>query len=249
MSYRSPSAGAHSALVLAAAALLLVSPAAALTPTECIVPDNGSGTIDYPPNPCAYVTLQPMMIIDGLPPGTSIAIESVIDSFFDITYQAGGTLGGEIEQFHAPIHMEMTGSGMLAGYFRPAFFDIFYECHAGPRLPGEPVQSFPHDLYLMQGQLPFGDPDFDLLRITAGGGFGMPSPGHTTLTMAGGGGGGWAVDSFFDITYRIDFVGSPGGSLAGMSGSTTATIRIQCGLPGTVANEAATWGAVKAIYR
>ncbi|MDO9695203.1 MAG: hypothetical protein Q7W56_10750 [Candidatus Latescibacteria bacterium] len=249
-SYRSPPAGAQAALVLAAAALLLVSPAAALTPTECIVPDNGSGTIDYPPNPCAYVTLQPMMIIDGLPPGTTIAIESIIDSFFDITYQAGGTLGGEIEQFHAPIHMEMTGSGMLAGYFRPAFFDIFYECHAGPRLPGEPVQSFPHDLYLMQGQLPPGDPDFDLLRITAGGGFGMPSPGHTTLTMVGGGGGGgWAVDSFFDITYRIDFVGSPGGPLAGMSGSTTATIRIQCGLPGTVANEAATWGAVKAIYR
>ena len=33
------------------------------------MPDNGSGTIDYPPNPCGYVTLQPMMIIDGLPPG------------------------------------------------------------------------------------------------------------------------------------------------------------------------------------
>jgi hypothetical protein len=51
----------------------------------------------------------------------------------------------------------------------------------------------------------------------------MPSPGHTTLTQLPG--GNWAVDSFFDITYRIDFVGSPGGALGGMSGSTTGTIR------------------------
>jgi hypothetical protein len=37
------------------------------------------------------------------------------------------------------------------------------------------------------------------------------------------------VDSFFDITYRIDFVGAPGGPLGGMSGSTTGTIRMQAG--------------------
>jgi hypothetical protein len=37
------------------------------------------------------------------------------------------------------------------------------------------------------------------------------------------------VDSFFDITYRIDFVGAPGGQLAGMSGSTTGTIRMRAG--------------------
>jgi hypothetical protein len=51
----------------------------------------------------------------------------------------------------------------------------------------------------------------------------MPSPGQTTLTDLGG--GNWFVDSFFDINYRIDFVGAPGGALAGMSGSTTATDR------------------------
>jgi hypothetical protein len=72
-----------------------------------------------------------------------------------------------------------------------------------------------------------GDPDFDLLRVVAGTDFGLPSPGHTTLTQLGG--GSWAVDSFFDITYRIDFVGKPGGALSGMSGSTTGTIRFSVG--------------------
>jgi hypothetical protein len=79
------------------------------------------------------------------------------------------------------------------------------------------------DLMRMQGQLPPGDPDFDLLRITAGTDFGMPSPGQSTLLQSGP---NWNVDSFFDVTYRIDFVGHPGGPFGGMSGSTTATVRI-----------------------
>src|SRR5439155_25477940 len=101
----------------------------------------------------------------------------------------------------------------------------------GPRLLGSSVQSFDTDMYGLQGQLPPGDPDFDLLRITGGSGFGMPSPGHTTLTRQSS--GNWNVDSFFDITYRIDFVGHPGGALGGMSGSTTATIRMGTGVTQT----------------
>jgi hypothetical protein len=68
-----------------------------------------------------------------------------------------------------------------------------------------------------------------LLRITGGSGFGLPSPGHTTLTRLGPAGSNWNVDSFFDITYRIDFVGHPGGPFGGMSGSTTGTGRFVVG--------------------
>ena len=42
----------------------------------------------------------------------------------------------------------------------------------------------------------------DSVAITASD-FGMPSPGHTTLTKASGGN-----DSFFDIAYCIDFMGA-----------------------------------------
>jgi hypothetical protein len=41
----------------------------------------------------------------------------------------------------------------------------------------------------------------------------------------------WSVDSFFDVTYRIDFVGAPGGPLAGRSGSSTGTVRFELGIP------------------
>jgi hypothetical protein len=119
------------------------------------------------------------------------------------------------------------------------------ETHVAPR-SGTPIQSFDTDMFRIQGQLPIGDPDFDLLRITAGTGFGMPSPGHTTLTVQPG--RNWAVDSFFDITYRIDFVGAPRGRLGGMSGSTTATIRMQAGQT-TVGVEASAWSRVKNLYK
>ena len=98
------------------------------------------------------------------------------------------------------------------------------------RVPNTSPQSFDGDLGRMYGQIAaIGDPDFDLLRITAGSDVGMPSPGHTTLTDLGG--GNWNVDSFFDITYRIDFVGHPGGPLSGMSGSTDLISHFQMGMP------------------
>jgi hypothetical protein len=221
--------------------------AIALPPSACVVPDNGSGTADLPPLSCAYVSLEPLHIIDGLPPGTTVECDATMDSFFDIAYFAGGVHGGQIEQFKAQLQLDLTGTGALAGYFRPAFFDVFCESHSAPRTPGDPVQSFAHELVMLQGQLPPGDPDFDLLRITGGTGFGLPSPGHTTLAAAPG--GNWSVDSFFDITYRIDFIGHPGGPFGGQSGSTTGTIRMQCGGTPPVGVESSAWGSVKSLYR
>jgi len=191
----------------------------------CTAPDNGGGTVDFPSTYCPYDhPEQKMMIIDGLPPGTTIEIAGPWQEFSNIVRVPGGPLGGEVATFTARLVMNMTGTGGLAGFHRDILMPIQCEMHIGPRRPGEPVQSFDTDMFRLQGQLPPGDPDFDLLRITAGNGFGMPSPGHTTLTKLPD--GNWAVDSFFDITYRIDFVGSPGRPLGGMSGSTTATIRM-----------------------
>jgi FlgD Ig-like domain len=219
-------------VVSAVALLTLVAfgaqPLWAGIPTSCTVPDNGTGTVDLPPNGCGYVSPNDLhVMIDGLPPGTTINIDAKHQDFFNVTRTPGGVLGGEIETFSSSLSLSMSGTGGLAGFNRIINVSAQCETHTAPRTPGSP-QTFQTEMVRIQGEVT-GDPDFDLLRITAGSGLGMPSPGQTTLTSLSG--GNWNVDSFFDITYRIDFVGAPGSVLGGMSGSTMGTVRMRAGLP------------------
>jgi hypothetical protein len=101
---------------------------------------------------------------------------------------------------------------------------LFYcEAHTGIRIPGDPVQTFPQTLWRMQGGI-YGDPDFDMLQIVSGLEYGLPGPGETTLTQLPD--GDFAVDSFFDITYQIEFQGAPGSILDGLSGATVGNIHL-----------------------
>jgi hypothetical protein len=192
----------------------------------CIVPDNGHGTASLPGD-CPYSSNDTMAIIDGLPVGDTIRLAPVLASHgctgggscADCAVDDCDPSNGETVQFTSQLALTLDGTGSYAGYHRVLnMANVFSQIQNSARTPGTAIQSFNANYQTLQGQIT-GDPDFDLLRITAGTGFGMPSPGHTTLTQAGP---NWAVDSFFDITYRIDFVGAPGGPFAGRSGSTTA---------------------------
>ncbi len=210
----------------------------------CVVPEDGTGTVHLPPQGCAYksATGQPMQIIDGLAVPDTIDCAPTLQNFscaanavcsfavpnLGICYAPGGSLGGEKSCANSTLNLVMQGTGALGAFNRNINLPIGLEIHTAPRTPFTPVQTFNTDLFRFFGQIAnIGDPDFDLLRIVAGTDFGLPSPGQTKLTQLPS--GQWAVDSFFDITYRIDFVGAPGGQLAGRSGSTTLTIRLSTG--------------------
>lgn len=214
-----------------------------------IVPDNGGGTAQMPIQ-APYPSLNPMVMSNGLPVASQININAVWLAPIVSAEQAGGGLGGTQSAGGGPLmQWTMQGTGALSAYNRvlvmpgqagpggvASFFDpafnvtgSSYEEHAAPRTAFAPVQNYNTDLFLMFSQIVgVGDPDFDLLRLTAGSGFGLPSPGQTTLTQVGP---NWNVESFFDVTYRIDFVGRPGGPFSGMSGSTTGMSRFQIGMP------------------
>jgi len=207
----------------------------------CLVPDNGTGTITLPPAGCDYLSQDDVYLInDGLPTGSTIELDGPLGQFAcdgamglcslglppGVCEAAGGTLGGDGQCFSASLDFNLTGTGSLAGFTRSLSIPVEVEIHTGPRNLGDATQLFPADLHRLQGEI-VGDPDFDLLRITAGTDYGLPSPGQTTMTRLPN--GNFAVDSFFDISYQVDFVGSPGSALDGLSGTTMATIRIDTG--------------------
>ena len=208
----------------------------------CIVPDNGAGTVNLPAA-CPYVApAEPMFIIEGLPPGTTIELDPILSDFFcdeavtpctlplppDICEAPGGSLGGHYHCFESTLQLDVVGTGELEGFHRTLSVPVSCEVHTGPRSPGDPVQTFPAEMYRLHGQL-FGDPDFCEFIVLAGSDYGLPGPGQTTLTQLPD--GDFAVDSFFDITYQIQFEGCPDSQLADYAGTTTATVRWQQGSP------------------
>lgn len=208
----------------------VVLPAVVVGGTPCNLPDNGSGTADYPPAGCSYTrTDGAMQIVTGLPAGTIVDIEPQLGSFANVVRTPGGTYGGEDDQFTAVLQLTMNGTGTLSGYQRVLSIpDVACLTYLSSRMPGKALQSFTSDLIQMQGQIT-GDSDFDLLKVTAG--LDPESPpnfGTTTLVMQPD--NTWAVESFFDILYTIEFTGRAGGPFEGMSGSTSGYVRVQTGL-------------------
>lgn len=223
-----PRAATH--LACLASAIIVSS---ALATGLCLGLDNGNGTVDLPV-PCEYTApLGPMVITAGMPAGTTIQIDPVLDTFTNVVHIPGGNdgPGGEIQVFDALLTMNMTGTGALGGFHRFIIMPVDVEIHTAPRNAGDPVQSFDAEIVSLTGQL-FGDPDFDFLALSAGGFFGLPGPGGVTLTRTGGPGTAFVVDSFFDVFYEVQIDGAAGSLLEDYNGARVeGPVRLQQGKP------------------
>ncbi|MCK6455699.1 MAG: DVUA0089 family protein [Phycisphaerae bacterium] len=193
------------------------------------------------PSPYADTADQPAAIAPGVPQPLPMTVlideptfQILIDSFtlLNLVHHpivpGGAFPGGDQQSFNGQVQIHLVGTGTLAGWQRTIIVPLSGTIDSAVRPYGVNTQSFPVDLFMLDGQIT-GDPDFDLLQIQAGTNWGMPSPGLTTLTRLPG--GDWNVDSFFDVTYRIYYVGAPGGALAGQAGTQSRQTHVQMGQP------------------
>jgi hypothetical protein len=122
----------------------------------------------------------------------------------------GGVLHGAIESGNSSVTVHLTGTEVAHSVTLPARFEV----HSAPHNPGAEIDTFATDMYRIEGALS-NDRVFRSLHLVGGSGNGYPSPGQMTLIDKGD---SVLVDSFFNIGYRIEFVGADGGPLAGQSG-------------------------------
>ena len=103
--------GSAAALILTIAAF-----SQAAQGDTCTAADNGRGTVDLPAN-CSFATEpeNPMVIKEGLAPGTEISIDAILGDFSNVIVRPGGRLGGEIFSFKAMLTLNMSGGGTLLG--------------------------------------------------------------------------------------------------------------------------------------
>lgn len=195
---------------------------------DCVLPNNGAGTVDLPPVGCTYSGAGDFHV-DAMGMPEALLNLSVTQGLFSAISgpSAGGSLSGDTVTYNSQLLINVEGFGTFAGYSRFLSLTALASIvDLAPRPGGAALQGFETALQHLNVELT-GDPDFDLLRITAGGNNALPSPGFTTARLLPS--GSYAVDSFFDVTYEIVFVGAAGGPLAGRSGITTDTVRVQLG--------------------
>ncbi len=201
-----------------------------LTEATCIVPDDGSGTGEFPPVGCAYLSpLGAYTISNGLPAGTEIELEPIhrdLSCPLGGCGVPGGALGGETEFFNGTLVLQAVGTGSLEGFERLLTLGMGNQTYSGPRNPGDSVQTFATEMFQMGSSISPGDPDFDQLTISAGAGASLPtSTGQTTMTQLPS--GDFSIDSFFDISWSMFLAGKTGSVLEGLTGTTTGLLRLE----------------------
>jgi hypothetical protein len=202
-----------------------------------------SGTALLPPRACIYIGWpDPGMRYHTLKAlGVPVAVLNAQHFGFvevQVAWDPPGFAATEV--FDSSVVFGIQGVGDLEGYARRIEIpDVDCTVYTGERTLHAESQTFENDMLYLFGELP-SDDDFTRFQFSAGSDLGLPSPGETTLTKLPD--GTFQVDSFFDITYQIDFEGAPGGPFEDMSEVFTDTVRMYA--VGRVIPTVSEWGLV-----
>lgn len=129
----------------------------------------------------------------------------------------GGSLGGTREVGTSILRVHLLCPEEIAVLDIPADFEV----HTAPH-PEEIVEmSFDTQMHSIEGVITDTEL-FSSFHLVGGTAHGYESNGHTTLLKDEA--GNLAVDSTFNIGYRVEFTGAEGGPLEGASGSTEGSI-------------------------
>jgi hypothetical protein len=232
--------------------LLLSIPAASALAQPCVLEDNGSGTVDLPPEGCGYLSpadVHEFIDNSNLPPGTTIEFDishknfvcshggpggptgyggscsAVIDP--ETCEGPGPAVGQVVECFSSDAVISLQGTGALAGYTEELTIPLFTEVLSNRGL-NDPNPSFGTEMTYLGGSLPPGaSANFCNLRILGGtDNTGNSNPGEVNLTPVPG--CKFQLDSFFDVSYFMHYSGCPGGVLDGLNGvSDVQTVHVE----------------------
>ncbi len=192
------------------------------------LPESGKGSIVWPPVAAAGrpgVT-EGMLSTQRLNPARALLVRMNLRAAPSADLYPGSRLGGGLSVGNDQLELEIFGEGAYSGYRRTLSVPVQTFINWGPEANHQALQGRATDLYFLYGELA-GDPDFSLLRVSGGTGFGMPSLGHTTIERQAN--GDFRLDSAFDLTYRVEWSGAAAGPLAGESSLVQSVMRLQSG--------------------
>ncbi len=123
----------------------------------------------------------------------------------------GGILNGRVEIGDSVVTFDVTGAGPLQGFHHVFTMPASFEVHSAPNRPGTEIDTFETNMYRLEGQ--GSDGVFESIRLVGGTANGYPSPGQMTFISQGD---SVLVDSFFNIGFRMELKGAPGGPFEGI---------------------------------
>lgn len=195
--------------------LLAAVPAVAQGPV--VVPPDASGWVCLPPVEAEYVAYLVKMFHSLPDPSwkANVKHQRFVNS---CKQEPGGSLGGDVETFDSDVAVTVTKAdgSVAAEEGLTVHIPVRSITHTSKQDPGAKRQTLQTAMWNLEGRIE-NQGGWKYFAVIAGEENGLPSPGETTLTRLED--GNVAVESFFKIRYRVEYLGAEDGPYAGLQGS------------------------------